>query len=284
MNSLSHQLTPREAREAFHVILLDELGTRLEHDLWTVKGGVNLRVFFDSVRYSEDIDLDVLPIKRQAVRNQLRQILKSEQLMRRLRSIGIQDLRRGEKEISKDTETTLRFNRQVVVGGVPHSTTVEISLRDADSRDEREVAPVHSRFSDNYLGKGRTVVATHYTHRSALAQKLSALANRTAVQARDVFDICWLLRTPLSAADMAHVAVRVGEETLVRAGQRAAEIRYEEYRDNVLEYLDPSDATPYTGMDAWLAQQLQVVDLVADLRQALVAADSEFDAGKDAEP
>lgn len=128
MNSLSHQLTPREAREAFHVILLDELGTRLEHDHWTVKGGVNLRVFFDSVRYSEDIDLDVLPIKRQAVRNQLRQILKSEQLMRRLRSIGIQDLRRGEKEISKDTETTLRFNRQVVVGGVPHSTTVEISF------------------------------------------------------------------------------------------------------------------------------------------------------------
>ena len=96
----------------------------LEHDLWAVKGGVNLRAFFDSIRFSEDLDLDVVPIKRQAIKTHLMRILKAQAFLRRLRAIGIQDLLTGEKEISKDTATTLRLSRQLVVGGAPYSTYV----------------------------------------------------------------------------------------------------------------------------------------------------------------
>ena len=52
MNEPVNQLTGREAVEAFHIIVLDELAECLAHDLWAVKGGVNLRAFFDSIRFS----------------------------------------------------------------------------------------------------------------------------------------------------------------------------------------------------------------------------------------
>lgn len=259
------QLTGREAVEAFHIIVLDELAECLEHDLWAVKGGVNLRAFFGSIRFSEDIDLDVIPIKRQAIKTHLLRILKAQAFLRRLRAIGVQDLLTGEKEISKDTATTLRLSRQLVVGGAPYSTTIEVSFREKTPGHERELGPVIGRLAQRYVGPGRTVQAPHYVRRAALAQKLDALANRTAVQARDVFDICWLVRTDLSADDRIWIAKDVGADILRRAGERATEISYGEYSGKVLEYLELADAVPFTGEEAWQAQQLQVIALTEDL-------------------
>lgn len=265
MNEPLNQLTGREAVEAFHIIVLDELAECLEHDLWSVKGGVNLRAFFDSIRFSEDIDLDVVPLKRQAIKTHLLRILKSQPFLRRLRSIGIQDILTGEKEISKDTETTLRLSRQLVVGGAPYSTTIEVSFREKTPGHERMLAPVIDRLAQRYVGSGRAVKAPHYVRRAALAQKLDALANRTAVQARDVFDICWLVRTDLSTVDRIWIANDVGADILRRAGERATEISYGEYSGQVLEYLEPADALPFTGEDAWQSLQLQVIALTDDL-------------------
>ena|SRR5229473_2304890 len=49
-------LTDLEAREALHVLLLSRLSQELRPDAFVLKGGVNLRLFFDSPRYSEDIE------------------------------------------------------------------------------------------------------------------------------------------------------------------------------------------------------------------------------------
>lgn len=48
--------------ELFHVAFLDVLSRRLQPDRYVLKGGVNLRYFFGSPRYSEDIDLDSLGV------------------------------------------------------------------------------------------------------------------------------------------------------------------------------------------------------------------------------
>lgn len=57
-------ITDVAAREAFHVLLLGELSNRLSEGTFVLKGGVNLRLYFGSPRYSEDIDLDGDPSQR----------------------------------------------------------------------------------------------------------------------------------------------------------------------------------------------------------------------------
>lgn len=45
--------------------------------LIALKGGCNLRFFFGSVRYSEDMDLDVVVIAKETLKNQVDRLLKS---------------------------------------------------------------------------------------------------------------------------------------------------------------------------------------------------------------
>lgn len=49
-----------QLREAFHFCFLHRLLQISDIDLYVLKGGVNLRFFFGSPRYSEDMDLDVV--------------------------------------------------------------------------------------------------------------------------------------------------------------------------------------------------------------------------------
>ena len=51
-------LDQRQIVELFHVAFLDVLSLKLEQTRYVLKGGANLRYFFGSPRYSEDIDLD----------------------------------------------------------------------------------------------------------------------------------------------------------------------------------------------------------------------------------
>lgn len=51
--------SPLALREGFHVVLLRALAERLQGRDWVLKGGTNLRLYFGSIRFSEDIDLDV---------------------------------------------------------------------------------------------------------------------------------------------------------------------------------------------------------------------------------
>lgn len=45
--------------ELFHVAFLDVLSKRVDRRRYVLKGGANLRYFFGSLRYSEDLDLDL---------------------------------------------------------------------------------------------------------------------------------------------------------------------------------------------------------------------------------
>ena len=56
------ELTDVQIIELFHISFLASLGRRLDPARYVLKGGANLRYFFDSVRYSADIDLDLLGV------------------------------------------------------------------------------------------------------------------------------------------------------------------------------------------------------------------------------
>lgn len=68
----------REAREAFHTLVLSHLRERVPLSQWRVKGGANLRLFFKSVRYSEDMDLDAEPKARLALKGTIRNFLRDD--------------------------------------------------------------------------------------------------------------------------------------------------------------------------------------------------------------
>jgi hypothetical protein len=47
--------SPLALREGCHVVLLRALAERLQGRDWVLKGGTNLRLYFGSIRFSEDI-------------------------------------------------------------------------------------------------------------------------------------------------------------------------------------------------------------------------------------
>ena len=49
-----------QIREIFHFFFLHQLTRISDPKLYVLKGGVNLRFYFKSPRYSEDMDLDVV--------------------------------------------------------------------------------------------------------------------------------------------------------------------------------------------------------------------------------
>src|SRR5260370_29389771 len=68
--------TEKQAIELFHLLFLQQLGTRVDKGLYALKGGCNLRFFFRSIRYSDDLDLDVHTIAKATLRKNENQIFK----------------------------------------------------------------------------------------------------------------------------------------------------------------------------------------------------------------
>ncbi|PJC48653.1 MAG: hypothetical protein CO035_02330, partial [Candidatus Omnitrophica bacterium CG_4_9_14_0_2_um_filter_42_8] len=48
-----------QLRELFHLEFLRWFGRKVKSESYALKGGANLRFFFNSIRYSEDMDLDI---------------------------------------------------------------------------------------------------------------------------------------------------------------------------------------------------------------------------------
>src|SRR5437870_7457731 len=82
-------MTDRAIVEIFHLEFVRMLAASSQRDHYAIKGGCNLRFFFGSVRYSEDIDLDVRVAVRQTLEKQVDGILDSPALARLLRVHGI---------------------------------------------------------------------------------------------------------------------------------------------------------------------------------------------------
>ncbi len=63
--------------EAFHLTFLRAFTSSVPAEYLSIKGGGNLRLFFWSDRYSEDLDLDVCEVPVHQIRDKVMSILES---------------------------------------------------------------------------------------------------------------------------------------------------------------------------------------------------------------
>lgn len=257
---LPEPFSPVAAREAVHLLILQELAKVHGGDAVVLKGGVNLRLFFGSVRYSEDMDLDGDPEAPGAVRSCIHGIFEDGPFIRRLKAIGILGLDPGEGP-NKDTETTFRFKFGVVMrGGVRHPTKVEVSFRDRYPGDQSVVGVPDSRFFAAYGIEPMSVRS--YRREAAVRQKIDALGGRREAQARDLFDLSVLTGHVPDVALLSFLADGLSRERLEEALRRAYAITFQEYEGTVLEFLDLDVRPRYDTDDAWTGIQLRAAELI----------------------
>ena len=121
-------LSPKQSVEIFHLILLGHLGRKLDKQKWALKGGCNLRFFFRSPRYSDDMDLDVQGLPVDVLQGKVNSILSGRPLTTSLEVHGISIEHVTEH---KQTETTQRWKFGLTVAGLnePVPTKIEFSRR-----------------------------------------------------------------------------------------------------------------------------------------------------------
>src|SRR5262249_9580824 len=122
-------ISDRDAVEVFHLAFLAGLGATSDKRSQVVKDGANLRFFFGSPRYSEDIDFDVTAgFHPHQVRERVEKILAAPTLKSNLRAHGLSVAR---VTAPKQTETTQRWKIGIdVIGrGFPVATKLEFSHR-----------------------------------------------------------------------------------------------------------------------------------------------------------
>jgi predicted nucleotidyltransferase component of viral defense system len=252
--------THLQLREVFHLEFLRWLGRKVKADNYAVKGGVNLRFFFKSFRYSEDMDLDVHGIKVAILAEIVMKILSTEAFQNNLRSFGIMKAVPPDISKAKQTETTQRFKIHLILrSGEDLFTKIEFSRRGLAGKVV--VGPVNDSVVRAY--KLAPLLVPHYDANSAIAQKIGALAGRTSVQARDVFDL-YLLSSqydPLSRAAIKNV----GSDTIHKAYERAFEVEFDQFRDTVVSYLSSGDRGIYNDPGAWEEVRLKTANFIEEV-------------------
>jgi predicted nucleotidyltransferase component of viral defense system len=233
--------TTLQIREAFHLGFLQEFLRKFDPKLIALKGGVNLRFFFKSWRYSEDMDLDVKTASVASVRNNVLRTL--EVLKKTMRPYGIREVILPNLQAAKQTETTQRFKIHLITSdGLDLFTKVEFSRRGFKGTVKFE--RVDEDLPRTY--RLASVIVPHYDAASAYEQKIGALAARSEVQARDVFDL-YHLKTFLPPGHRAAIKAGIRREAL----DRLKEISYEQYRDQVVSYLSAEDQSLLSRVEIW---------------------------------
>ena len=133
--------------ELFHLAFLQVLQARLDPARYVLKGGAKLRYFFDSVRYSEDIDLDIDGLAPWTLTEKVDGILASPTINAVLRSGGLAV--EGFTK-PKQTKTTRRWKVAITVSGRRETvrTKIEFSHRGGEGRHVLE--PVAGRIVAPY--------------------------------------------------------------------------------------------------------------------------------------
>jgi len=223
----------------------------MDKQLYALKGGCNLRFFFKSIRYSEDIDIDVQIIQKDTLRSKVNRILASQPFILMLRSRGIEIVNVSEP---KQTETTQRWKIQLKVDAqeMPLNTKIEFSRRRFDE------GALFESIDLDVLSKYKLppILASHYSVNTAFKQKIEALISRTQTQARDVFDLYWLLHF---GADN-QLIISKFENDLSIAKDNALSILFQDFQSHVIAYLPEQYQVQYGDSTQWENILLRVIE------------------------
>lgn len=243
-------LSARALREVFHFCFLERLLRVADSRLFVLKGGVNLRFFFHSPRYSEDMDIDVLGGAVATLRKDGYKILADAAFRRALSTYGIADVEVNDPAKAKHTETTQRFRvRLRTTAGERLPSKVEFSRRrgrDAPGSGKTAVDPVDSEVARRY--NRLSFRCLHYSGEAAVAQKILALAGRPVTQARDVFDLDVLQRGGYVRPEgLFHIA----PDKRAAARENLASLSFDDFAGQVLEFLDDEVKREFSDRAVW---------------------------------
>lgn len=243
-------VNPTRLVELFHLLFLVQLSRRLDQRGFVVKGGCNLRFFHRSIRYSEDMDLDVGDIGSLMLRDRVRAIFTSRPFADILEARGI---RLGHLTEHKQTETTQRWKLGLRADGVavPLPTKIEFSRRGLDEGVVfGSVDPDIAR-----LYRLPPLMVSHYDAATAFQQKVRALAGRRETQARDVFDLHHLAATGGASGGREPLEPELSE----RAIANAMSVDFGVFKSQVLACLAPEEQARYDSPAVWDTVVLEVV-------------------------
>ncbi len=237
--------SPLELREVFHLEFLRMFGRKVKPDIYALKGGSNLRFFFNSLRYSEDMDIDLTGVETGALAGTVLNILKSPSFLDMLRTFGIRSVIPPDMNKAKQTQTTQRFKIHIISeAGEDLFTKVEFSRRGFSG--SALVQPVLSSVVRYY--QIAPLLTPHYDMESAAIQKIVALARRSVIQARDIFDL-YVLSLQSAPKDRGRISPSLSDTR--DAYQNIFFVSYEQFRDTVVSYLSSDDRAVYESAEIW---------------------------------
>lgn len=251
--------SPQKSVELFHLLFLRHMSEKLDKGLYAVKGGCNLRFFFKSIRYSEDLDIDVKTIAKETLRSKIHKLLESPTFRQALLSKGMDIEQYSEP---KQTETTQRWKVSLkrIDSLVALPTKIEFSRRSMDEALAFE--PIDPELISYY--QLYPILVNHYTQEAAFCQKINALIHRSEVQARDIFDIHLLLNRGVQPECLSHVL----RKQLNVAIENALSVDFSEFKAKVVVYLMNEYQNYYDSAIIWTKIQTQVTAKLENVQQS----------------
>lgn len=249
-----------QLRELFHLEFLRWFSRKVKAGFYVLKGGANLRFFFNSFRYSEDMDLDVQDIEVATLKNTVMEILKSPSFHDALKPFGVERVVPPDIIRAKQTRTTQRFKVHLMTfAGEDLFTKIEFSRR--GFRGEVTVQPVSALILRAY--KMPPLLVPHYDIQSTIIQKVGALAARSVIQTRDIFDL-YILSSQCESHEIKEI--KINKDRLSRAYENVFEISFGQFRDTVISYLSPEDQVIYNSSSLWDEIKLKTSNFIDEIR------------------
>lgn len=247
----------RQAIECFHLSFCNRLAAKVDRKLFSLKGGCNLRFYFQSIRYSEDIDFDVKTISVDTLRKHVDNLL-NEQGFRAILKNNLK-IEIAQWSAPKQTETTQRWKVTLQMGSqLPIPTKIEFSRR-APEIIGAEVKQVPAHLTSGY--KLQPILLQHYMLPKAIEQKIGALINRTETQARDVIDL-QILKDQM--ADHKDTKIPLPGDQKRKALETLMSISYDDFKSQVWPYLMKEYQQPYDSKENWDQIQASVIKFIED--------------------
>jgi len=251
-------LTDTQLREVFHFCFLQRLLKISSPEMYVLKGGLNLRFFLHSPRYSEDMDLDVLAGNVTTLKKNGYKILRDSAFKRGLRTYGIADVELNDPDKAKHTKTTQRFRVGLITpAGLRLPTKVEFSRRHNPS-DKPVMEMIDPEIARQY--HKLSYRCQHYPGEFAVSQKIQALAGRSVTQARDAFDL-GILHMGGYATSTA-VSNLLPNKIRLKAIDNLMGLSFDDYDGQVVEFLDADDRIRWSSVSVWEQLQLTILELL----------------------
>ncbi len=250
--------TDTQLREVFHFSFLDRLLKITDPEMYVLKGGVNLRFFFHSPRYSEDMDLDVLAGSVETLKKNGYKILQDGAFKRSLLTYGITDIEINDPAKAKQTETTQRFRFGLITTANQRlPTKVEFSRRanPVDNYIKEMVGPEIARQYHRLSYR-----CNHYSGEDAVFQKIEALAGRPATQARDVFDLGLLQAGGYASSIKSNN--KLTKALREKASEALMSLTYDDYKGQVVEFIETDNREHYDSPGNWNRLQETILELL----------------------